>query len=61
MKYSERQLNNWRIYENIRASGMFNMFDPSARRLTDMSASEWGFCMDHYSDLKEHATKGEMK
>lgn len=58
MKYTEQQLNNWRIYESIRQCGMFNMFDPRARQMTTMSTSEWTFCMKHYADLKEHATQG---
>lgn len=60
MKYSEQQLNNWRAYEQVRESGLFNMFDPRAQSMTTMSASEWVFCMEHYNDLKQHAT-GETK
>jgi hypothetical protein len=58
-KFSESQLDNWRIYEAIRASGLFNMFDPQARGLTNMSKSEWVFCMEHYAELKQAATTGE--
>jgi hypothetical protein len=58
MKYTEQQLNNWRIYEDIRQCGMFNMFDPRARQMTAMSKSEWVFCIEHYNDLKRHATQG---
>lgn len=61
MKYTHRQLDNWRTYERIRKSGEFNMFDPRAQAITDMSSSEWVFCMEHYDDLKQHATKGESK
>lgn len=55
MKYTQQQLDNWREYESIRASGEFNMFDPRARRMSEMSVSEWVFCMEHYADLREHA------
>jgi hypothetical protein len=58
-KFNESQLNNWRTYEAIRASGLFNMFDPQARGLTNMSGSEWVFCMKHYAELKQAATTGE--
>ena len=61
MKYSETQLENWRIYENIRASGVFNMFDPMARSLTNLSKDEWVYCMEHYIGLRQEATKGEVK
>jgi hypothetical protein len=61
MKYSEQQLKDWSAYERIRESGLFNMFDPRARDLTTMSSSEWVFCMEHYEDLKQHATQGESK
>lgn len=61
MRYTEQQLDNWHTYESVRASGLFNMFDPRARSLTTMSTSEWVFCMEHYDDLKQHATQGESK
>ncbi len=51
--YSENQIRNWQIYERIRQSGMFNMFDPQARRMTTMSISEWLFCMEHYKGLRD--------
>ncbi len=61
MKYTAQQLNNWLMYERVRESGLFNMFDSRARKLTPMSVSDWAFCMEHYADLKQHATKGESK
>ena len=61
MNYTEQQLNNWRIYEDIRGSGAFNMFDPRARAITTMSKSEWLFCMQNYADLRKEAMKGESK
>lgn len=56
--YSENQIKNWQIYERIRQSGMFNMFDPRARGMTTMSISEWVFCIEHYADLRD-ACEGE--
>ena len=59
--FSEGQLKNWRTYESIRKSGVFNMFDPRARDMTTMSASEWVFCMSNYAALKAASTQGESK
>lgn len=61
MKHSEKQLENWRIYEDIRASGVFNMFDPRARSITAMSKDEWVYCMEHYASLRQEAMKGGSK
>jgi hypothetical protein len=58
MKYTEQQIKNWSIYEGIRQSGMFNMFDRRAMAMTNMDKDEWLFCMEHYNDLKKHATQG---
>ena len=42
-------------FESVRRSGMYNMFDPRARRLTNLSRSQWQFCMDNYDTLHEAA------
>jgi hypothetical protein len=55
VKFTEQQLNNWRIYEGIRKSGLFNMFDPRAMAMTNMSGQEWTFCMKHFAELKQQA------
>ena len=57
MKFTDKQLDNWRIYEGIRESGLFNMFDPRAKALTDMDRDEWLFCIEHYNALKQESTK----
>lgn len=56
--YSQKQIKNWQVFEDIRKSGMFNMLDPRARAMTTMSISEWLFCMEHYNELK---SQGESK
>ena len=50
--YSQKQIENWQVYERIRQSGMFNMIDPRARAMTTMSVAEWVYCMEHYNELK---------
>ena len=43
----------WIEYRSIQDSGMFNMFDPQARMMTDLSKNEWLHIMKNYSELKE--------
>ncbi len=59
MQFSQYQIKNWRAFEAIRQSGAFNMFDPRARALSDMSPAEWVYCMEHYAELKSQANKSE--
>lgn len=51
--YSQKQIENWQVYERIRQGGRFNMFDPRARSMSTMSVDEWVYCMDHYDGLKK--------
>jgi hypothetical protein len=51
--YSQKQIENWQEFERIRQSNMFNMLDPRARAMTNMSKAEWIYCMEHYADLKK--------
>jgi hypothetical protein len=55
MMFTQAQIANWRIYEEIRQGGRYNMYDPRAREMTDMSVSEWCLNMDKYAELKEAA------
>ena len=60
--YSQRQIDNWIEFEIVRAGGRYNMFDPRARDLTELSIDEWLHCMKHYNALKQQAnetTEGE--
>ena len=43
----------WSEYRAIQDSGMFNMYDPRARGMTDLSKPEWIHIMNNYSELKE--------
>jgi len=53
MNFTKKQLLNWSSYENVRLEGQYNMFDPNARILTELSEEEYGFCMKNYSELKD--------
>jgi len=36
---------------NVQQSGMFNMYDPQARMMTDLTRSEWVSIMENYDEL----------
>ena len=57
MKYTPKQLADWKDYECIRKDGRFNMFDPRAREATGLSAKSYSFVMQNYSRLKEEIAK----
>lgn len=57
--FSQKQIDNWKAYEQIRLSGLFNMFDPRAQRVSEMSKDEWLFCISNYASLRQVATQGE--
>ena len=40
-------------YKKVQMSGMFNMFDPRARAVTDLSKEEWVTIMQEYEKLDE--------
>ena len=40
-------------YETVRRSGFYNMFDPQAREMTDLSKDEWVTIMQEYKKLDE--------
>lgn len=40
-------------YLRVQQSGMFNMFDPQARMMTDLTKDEWVAIMDDYENLYE--------
>ena len=42
----------WDEYRDVQDSGLFNMFDPQARAMTDLSKQEWIHIMKNYSELK---------
>jgi len=50
MKVSKEQFQE---YRQVQDSGMFNMFTPEAREMTDLSKDEWIYILKHYSELKK--------
>jgi len=46
-------------YRDVQDSGMFNMFDPQAREMTDLSRDEWLYIIKNYSELKEKYEGGQ--
>lgn len=53
-KFTDEQVNNWRVYEQVRQSGKFSMFDPRARARSGLTEDEYKFCRMNYSKLKEY-------
>ena len=56
-KYEEINIDDitaeeWHEYRAIQDSGMFNMYDPQAREMTDVSRNKWIGIMKHYPELK---------
>ena len=51
-KYGAITRDSWDQYRSIQDSGMFNMMDPRAREMTDVSRPHWILIMTHYSALK---------
>ena len=42
----------WDEYRGVQDSGMFNMYDPQARAMTDLTKHEWIEIMKNYSELR---------
>ena len=43
----------WNEYRAIQDSGMFNMFSPDARAMTDISKDKWLYIIKNYSQLRK--------
>ena len=58
--FTQKQLDNWKNYEDIRTSGIINMFDAAVgSQLTDMTEDDWIFCLRNYTQLKQAYEEGE--
>ena len=40
-------------YKRVQKSGMYNMFDPQARQMTNLSKEQWVKIMQEYKKLNE--------
>ena len=56
-EFTLNQLDMWLAFEGVRSSGLYNMFDPRAKRATGLSTEEYDFVMHNFSALKAAATK----
>jgi len=57
MKFTPKQISNWRKYEKVRQSGRWNMFFPKTRAATKLSREDYSFVMENFVELKESAEK----
>lgn len=44
---------DFEAYESTRKSGLFNMFDPNARRVAGLDKYTYAGVMEHYTELCE--------
>lgn len=54
-KFTEQQIENWRAYENVRASAAYNMWAPQAQAATGLTKADYFFVMENFDALKEAA------
>jgi hypothetical protein len=52
MTFTDKQLENWAAYEEVRLSGEFNMLDRRAAFAAELTEHEHLFCIQHYDALK---------
>lgn len=52
-EFTPSQLVHWKMFEEVRSSGRYNMFDSRAVALSGLSASEYDFVLDNYTNLKQ--------
>jgi len=53
MNFTRKQIHQFKSYEMVRKSGVYNMFSPQARLATCLDKDEYIFVMENYSELKE--------
>lgn len=41
-------------YVEVQEGGMFNMLDPRARQMTNLSSAEWSYIIRNYSHIKAY-------
>ena len=50
----------WESYRWVQKGGLYNMFDPNAREMTELTKNEWLYIMKNYSEL-ETKYEGELQ
>ena len=49
---------DWESYRFVQKSGEYNMFDPRARQLSDLTKDKWIYIIKNYNELKiQYETK----
>jgi hypothetical protein len=51
--FTKKQIHQFRSYEMVRKSGVYNMFSSQARLATCLDKDEYIFIMENYSALKD--------
>lgn len=51
LQFTQRQMQDFAAYEEVRVEGRFNMLDPRARSLTGLSRDDYVFVMENYHEL----------
>jgi hypothetical protein len=54
-KFSRKHLRDWKKYEQVRASGKWNMWDLGAQEATGLDRDTYLFTLRNYDALKEAA------
>ena len=61
MRFTKKQIEDWKLYEDVRLSGAYNMITHSsqAAEMAGLDREEHWFCLKNYNELKEAAEKRE--
>lgn len=51
-QFTRKQLRQWRLFEDFRQTGMYNMAHPNMQVLMTVSKEEHLFIIKHYAELK---------
>ena len=54
--FTPQQIANWRKYEEVRKSGVYNMWAPQAQSAAGLTSDDYFFVMEHFDELKQAAT-----
>lgn len=60
-KFTKEQIVNYKLFEQVRASGRYNMYHPNARIASGLTEDEYDFVKDNFVELREQAEQEENK
>lgn len=55
MTFTDAQIQHFKQYEKVRASGEFNMWDPRAQRAARLNEEDFLFVLANYTALQQQA------